>query len=295
LPTASPYLKVVLTRWTDRQSAVRKELEQAKDHVAEKRLYLDDLMNQILRHRQEDMTHLSIARQASDTQWQERLARLETWNTATQSLATRFERVEGWHKSAQWFERAMELAETLKQRLLQRASRYEIRHAALQESLESWLGRLTMKEIELHQFKQHEAALSGDIFVSSARKQPFVDFALAERQEESRLNRDLRLLREAANLYLNRLEEASSWAQQRADYHPVSFEHCKNQIQDTTRDTRERYAALRNRIMNSALLFEEGRKRLRWIYDTVQLMRVVPTLNKAKRSFWDRLLNYESE
>lgn len=295
MPTASPYLKSALTRWTDRQTTLRKDLEQALDHVAEKRIYLDDLMNQILRHRREDITHLSIARKDSESRWQEQLKRLEDWSNASSNIALRFERVLGWHTSTQWFERAVDLADSMRLRLFQRAERYDLRHVQLQESIESWLGRLALKEIELKQFKQHEAALGNDIFVSSSRKEPFMRFAIDERNEETRLGRDLRNLRDAANLVLHRLEEASSWAEKRADYHPVSFEEYKNRIQESTLPTRERYAALRNRIMNSALLFEEGRKKLRWIYEIVQQMRVVPSFTQPKRSLWDRLVNYEKE
>ncbi len=295
MPTASPYLLSALTRWTDRQKAVRTEVESHLDHTAEKRVYLDDLMKQVLRHRHEDVSQLAESHEAAASRWQERLKRLETWVDGAVSMRQRFDRVQGWQRSVRWFERMNRLAERAALRLERRARRYEERHTKISEELSLWNARLGMKEVELREFVDRQTHSAYEIFVSSARKKPFLDFVVEERDHESQLGKTLRSLREGVMLTLKRLETAITWAKDRAGYQPAKFELHRKQIELLSEPLRGRYETIRIHVMNDALLFEEGRKRLRDVYEMVQKMRVIESPQKPARTFFDRLLNYEKE
>ena len=108
-------------------------------------------------------------------------------------------------------------------------------------------------------------------------------------EEEGRIAIELKTLRAAINQSLERLGRADRWVAERATANPAHFEVRKNQLLETWHPLHERFAGVREAVLRQALDFEEGRRRLRWIYEQVQRMRVVEDRVAApRRPFLER-------
>ena len=57
----------------------------------------------------------------------------------------------------------------------------------------------------------------------------------------------------------------------------------------------QRLAQLSRQALNLGLPFEESRQRLRWIYETVQTMKVVETAPARRRPLLHRLFNVSED
>ena len=146
--------------------------------------------------------------------------------------------------------------------------------------------------IELREFKERQDQKTTEILVSAARKRPYLDFVHDERSEEARLSRELKTLRSAVNHVLSRIERATAWAGDKSSVYPAHFELRRNQAVEPFTRLQPKYMELREKIMNEALAFEESRRQLRWIYDTVQKMRVVQDVFKPEKTLLDRIINF---
>lgn len=156
-----------------------------------------------------------------------------------------------------------------------------------------WGDRLRLKEADLREFAERQAVKTTEVQVSKARKQPYLDFLFIEREEEGRMALEFKAIRASANRMLERLAHADQWAHQRAAADPAHFETQKVQLLETWRAFPPRFGELREAVLRYALDFEEGRRRLRWIYEQVQRMRVVQDVPGARRPLLERFFRPE--
>ena len=236
---------------------------------------LDELRETIRRHRQDDRSQLTGARRQRWSQWDERLKRLAEWSASGAALGQGSDRALAWKNSILWFDRAARIGQNYRPALEKKLARLEKQLFQLGESVRSWSDRLILKEAELRGFLERETVKGMDILISSARKRPLLDFVYAEREEEARLAREFKSVRGAVNLTLGRFAQAEKAVSQKALAHPGYFENRKNSLLGSWEAVQKRFYQLREETLNQALSFEEGRRRLRWVYDTVQRLRVV--------------------
>ena len=76
---------------------------------------------------------------------------------------------------------------------------------------------------------------------------------------------------------------------------PAYFEVHKNQLVALSVGTQKRFERIREAILGQALVFEEGRRRLRWIYEIVQGMRVVAESAPRPKPLLERLFKVGDE
>lgn len=295
MPSPSLYLEASLARWSSCGSLARRDLELALEDLQVKLDTFKGLREVIRRHRHEDLGQLAAARQEARSRWEERLTRLEEWTASAEVLGQSSRRQCAWRDSALWFDRAQTISRRYGAMLEKKAVRLEKDLAALGERIQQWSDRLFLKQKELKEFAAREAFKGTEIFVSSARKRPYLDFVYAEREEEARLARQLKGARGSANHALARLARFETRAAQNADTSPAYFEIRKNQLLDGWRPVQRRFAKIREAALNQALAFEEGRPRLRGIYETIQRMRVIQETPPRRRPLLDRLFNLEPE
>ncbi len=256
-----------------------------------KATYLNGLREQIRKHRSEDFAQLSEAQQQAQFRWDERLRRLEEWMASGTSLGHASEKLSAWRTSVIWFDHALEIGNRFAAALDAKAARYEKQLTELTQQVQQWLDRLILKEVELKEFIQRQATKGTEILISSARKRPYLDFVYVEREEEGRLARAFKTVRGAANHSLDRFARAEKWAAERVTVNPGYFEIQKNQVLDAWRQPQKRFQTIREGVLEQALSFEEGRRRLREIYEIVQRMRVVQETPPRPRPLLERLFN----
>ena len=104
---------------------------------------------------------------------------------------------------------------------------------------------------------------------------PYLDFVYAEREEEGRLSREIKLLRLGTQNILARFARADRWASDKVRSNPAQFEVRKTQLLNMWRSFQTRSQALQNEMPIRETAFDEGRRRLRWIYESIQRMRVL--------------------
>jgi hypothetical protein len=165
--------------------------------------------------------------------------------------------------------------------------------ADISESMKQWADRLRAMEVDLREFAERHADKSAEVLVSKARKRPYLDFVFVEREVEGRLALDFKSIRASANRALERIARADQWVADRAAANPEHFEARKTALLDTWRPYSKRFGDLREAILHQAVDFEESRKRLRWIYDQVQRMRVVQDSIPNRRPLLERLFRPE--
>lgn len=256
---------------------------------------LEGLREQISRHRREDLEQLTVDRQEAWARWDERLARLGDWTGAAEVLKQTSQTLLAWRDSARWFDRAQIVGRRYSARLELKTARLETQLLETISRLKRWQDRLLAKEIELREFIERQAVKTAEIVVSSARKRPHLDFVFNEREEEGRLAIGLRDIRREASRALARLSAGERWAGKKADANPAYFEIPKRQILEAWSQVQERLAGISEASVNQGLAFEEGRQRLRWVYETVQRMRALPDAPAAPRPFLHRLFNFQDE
>lgn len=270
-------------------------MELARGHVAEKSLYLDELMEQILRHRREDLDQLADNQRDLEHRWLERLKRLETWQEHARAAESQAGRLQGWWSGAAWFEEAASRVTALRRAIESRIERWDRSAGELEGAVSSWAGSLAMIEHELRELQQRESLGGADFYISAARKKPFMDAVNRERDQEARLARSIRTVREAVSAAAKRLGRVDALTDRRTADHPSAFEFHRQSIRNDLHPLLPRLEALRERIMQTAIAFEDGRRRLRWAYDTVSKLRVLPDFEPPRRTFLQKLLNYEKE
>jgi len=240
-----------------------------------KGLLLDDLRRRVRKHRQEDIAQLKEARREIWASWDERLKRLEQWMASGARLGNSTANLVAWRKSALGFDRARDLGQKYARAMEHKAAKIGKKLSNLSDRMKQWADRLRAMEVDLREFNQRHADSAKEVMVSRARKRPYLDFVFIEREVEGRLALDFKSLRATANRALERIARADQWVADRAAANPQHFEARKNSLLETWRPYHKRFTELREAVLHQALDFEEGRKRLRWIYDQVQRMRVV--------------------
>jgi len=291
----SAYLKTSLARFNDRGALIRRDVELMLEGLRVKGRFLDELCQKIRRHREEDFAPLREARREAWASWDERLKRVEEWMGSTADLHRSATMLRAWRDSALGFDRAYALSRKYTASLEQKAAKFENKLHALGERLRDWTSRLGTKEAELREFVERQAVKDTEILVSKARKRPYLDFVFNEREEEGRISLELKKLRTTANRVLERIASAEKWAAQKAESNPDQFEAKKTYLVESWRPFHGRFTALREAALNQALEFEEGRRRLRWIYEQVQRMRVVEESVPQRRPLLQRLFDSKAE
>ncbi len=293
MPNPSPYLQASLSRWNDRAALVRRDVEIMLEGLKVKGLLLEDLRQKVRKHRQEDTTQLTEARREIWASWEERLKRPEEWMASAAGLAREAATLRAWRDSALGFDRAVHLSQKFAASLEQKAVKLEEKTMALAGQLLLWSDRLRLKESDLREFAERQAVKTTEIQVSKARKQPYLDFLFVERELEGRLALEFKAIRTSANRMLERLARADKWANDRAQANPAHFEARKVRLLESWRSYHARFGELREAVLRHALDFEEGRRRLRWIYEQVQRMRVVQDIPSARRPLLERFFRPE--
>lgn len=293
MPNPSPYLADTLARWKDRNSLIRRDVEIMLEGLKVKGLLLDDLRQKVRKHRQEDIAQLEEARRESWTSWDERLKRLEKWMASGAKLKNAAANVVAWRQSALGFDRARELGLKYATSLERKAANIEKNLTELSERMKQWAERLRSKEADLREFAERHSLKTVEVLVSKARKQPYLDFVFSEREEEGRISMGFKDLRASANRALERITRADQWVADRAAANPSHFEERKSSLLGTWHPFHQRFSELREAVLQQALDFEEGRKRLRWIYEQVQRMRVVQESVPARRPLLERFFRPE--
>jgi len=260
-----------------------------------KGLFLEGLRKKIREHRQDDRAQLAAARQDAWKLWDERLARLEEWMASAEALRHTSGGLFTWKETTLWFERAQDIAQRFAPAFEGRIARMEKKLAALGEGLRRWAERLARKEGELREFLNRQADKGAEILMSSARKRPHLDFVYLEREEEGRLAIELRSLSAAIRRALERLARSETSINQKTSFNPAHFEIRRNQLVAAWRPLQPRLDAISEGALVQGLAFEEGRKRLRGIYEIVQRIRVIPDAPAPRRPFLYRLFNIQDD
>jgi hypothetical protein len=293
LPSPSPYLEASLSRLSDRAALIRRDVAIMLEGVKGKGLLLEDLRNKVRKHRLEDAAQLMDARRKTWASWEERLKRVEGWMTSAATLARDAGNLRAWRESALGFDRAVLISQKFAKALEAKAVKLENQIMALAEKMLQWSERLRLKEADLREFAERQAIKTTEIQVSKARKQPYLDFLFVEREEEGRMALEFKSIRTSANRMLERIAHADQWAHDRAQANPSHFEARKVQLLETWRSFHPRFKELREAILRHALDFEDGRRRLRWIYEQVQRMRIVQDSSPVRRPLLERIFRPE--
>ena len=258
---------------------------------------MESLRQKIKEHRRDDLAQLSSAREQAHQRWDERLGRLREWTASTDTLNRTSNRLLSWRETAQWLDRAHGISRRFAGTLEQNIGMMETRLLALGERLHGWLGRLSLKETELQQTINRQTDKTADIMVSKARKGPYLDFLFQEREEEGRISLEFRKMSTQVRRELHRLSLPESWIAQKTMDFPAYFEIRKNQIFEPWRPLQQKLDHLSEETLHLGLAFEEGRKRLRGIYEIVQKMKIVEPAFTApvRRPFLHRLFNLQDD
>jgi hypothetical protein len=295
LSSPSPYLQTTLTRLKDRGALIRRDAEIMLEGIDAKERFLNELRQSVRQHREEDSAQLAQARLESWSAWDERLRRIEEWMNAVANPAREAASLRAWRDSALGFDRAVEVSRKYAAQLIRKAARLDEKLVGLTERMRSWSDRLSLKENELREFVERQAVKGTEILVSKARKQPYLDFVFSEREAEGRLSLEFKSLRATTNRVLERVARAEKWAAQKAEANPAYFESSKNSLQEMWRPFHQRFTVIREAVLHQALDFEEGRRRLRWIYEQVQRMRIVQENIPQRRPLLARLFNSQED
>ena len=209
---------------------MRRDVEMMLDGIEVKSHFLETMRIRVARNRQEDLEQLRDARRETWDQWDERLKRVEEWMAQGAGLYNSSSQIQAWKISTSWFERGQAILERYSARLEKAAAPLEKSLVTLGEKMNEWSDRLVIKEADLRLFVEREEIKGMEVLVSAARKQPYLDFIYAERDEEARLAREFKNIRGAANHALERFSRAEKWSEERALVNPAHFESRKNNI-----------------------------------------------------------------
>lgn len=259
------------------------------DGLSDKKQYLEALRGQFTQHRVEDIAQIKEARTPVWASWEERLRRLEEWLKEAAEIKRSSATLRSWKESAIGFERLKDITDNFSASLERRAKALEETISATMHRIQAWDGRLRAQEADLRSFLDRQAAKTTEIMVSKARKQPYLDFAFREREEEGQLSQRMKSIRSTANRMLDRLTKANAWVFAKAEQSPGYFESNKDEFMTGLAFQRTQFSELREKALTLALYFEEGRQRLRWIYEQIQRLRVVPDSPPVNKPLIERL------
>jgi len=295
LSSASPYLQDAWVRWANRGALTRRDIELVLGGYHSKSRVLKGLRQKIQEHRRDDFAQLTTAREEAYQRWDERLGRLQEWTASAGTLTQTSDRLLSWRRTAQWLDRAHGISRRFAETLEQNIGMMEKRLHVLGSRLQQWLDRLSHKEAELQEIVNRHPNQTAGIMVSKARKGPYLDFLFLEREEEGRISLEFRKMSAGVRRELRRLSLPETWIAQKTMDFPAYFEIRKNQIFEPWRSLQQKLDHLSEETLHLGLTFEEGRKRLRGIYEIVQKMKIVESTFTAPRPFLHRLFNLKDD
>ncbi len=293
LTAPSSYLQVSLARWSDRATLARRDVEMMMDGLEVKGHFIEGFRLKVLSRRKEDLVQLQDARREAWAQWDERLKRLGVWIGASTVLGQSSGRVLAWKDQVAWFDRAQNILARYAARLDQRAAALENQIVRLGEQTTEWCDRLILKESEASGVLRMEGIQSPEPMITSTRKRSFMEFVYAEREKEGELARHFKTIRGAANAVLDRLFRTQEWISRQTEINPAHFEIRRNQMQEFWNPLQKRFTQIREVALSQALLFEEGRTRLRAIYDMLQKARIIQDEPPSRRPLLERLFKQD--
>ena len=277
MPTPSLPLQSTLARWSDLDHIARRDLEIAVESLSSKARRLEELRRLFSRHRAEDMTQLSSARQDAWSRWDERLKRLREWTAQGEHMAEASRRLSEWRASARWFERAQAMARRYAERLDPKAGALEKRQKQLAEKLQDWSARLSAKEWSLNDLCPPVADPSAEAGrpLTLSQKRAYLDGLYAERDYEGTLILEMRAFRSAVQRLSRPFARIEAWAGQIAEQDPTHFEIPRSHVWAESRFLRGRLTAMEESQLQLEAAFEENRQKLRSIYAKAQRLPAV--------------------
>jgi hypothetical protein len=251
--------------------------------------FIADFRQQVVRHRREDLDQLREARQEAARRWEERFGRFAEWSASAAAQRQVASGLLAWKEGAVWLDRAQGVGLRYAGHLERKAERLGSQALAAAARLRRWADRLILKEGELRDFLNRQTVQTAEILVSSARKRPYQDFLFLEREEEGKLTLELRAIGAASARALKSLSRSLEASAGKAGAGSAQFEISRNQILEAWRPVQQRFAKLYEENAAQGLLLDEGHARLRWMYETVQKMRVVEEAAPPSRPLLHRL------
>src|SRR5437899_181095 len=172
MPSASPLLDDLLTRWTDQRSRTRRDVETSLDVLSARRQDLDDHRAALRKKHQQALDRFEKELDLLDIKWNSRLQSVDEWKTRLSRIEYDRRRMESKMTAVVFFDRTSVLSHRLSIRLAVHAARLEERDRQLHDHLEQWLPLLETKESEIQALKQKAASLDRPFLVSRGRRQP---------------------------------------------------------------------------------------------------------------------------
>jgi DNA repair exonuclease SbcCD ATPase subunit len=274
---------------------VRKDVEWLLGGFQTKSRVMESLRQKIQEHRRDDLAQLAAASVEADQRWEERLSRLPEWTASAQALSRESSRLLSWRNTVQWFDRAHAIGRQLAGTLERNIGNMEKRLGRLEGRLQEWQRRLSHKETELREMANRQADPTADLPVSAAHKGACLDFVFLEREEEGRISMEFKKMSSGVRWALHRLSLPEDWMARKTTDFPAYFEIRKNQISEPWHPLQQKLDELSEATLHLGLAFEEGRKRLRGIYEIVQKMKSVAPAFTPPRPLLHRLLNLQDD
>jgi hypothetical protein len=295
LSSASPYLQDAWVRWANRGSLMRRDVELVLSGFESKTRVLGGLRAKIQEHRRDDFAQLMRAHDEEGQRWDERLVRLGEWINTSENLLQSSKVLVEWNETAAWFDRAQQISTQFGDALERKIEAIEKGTALLGDRVRQWLNRLAAQEIAFAELKNRQGNPVDGLMVPAGRKSASLDFVYLEREEEGRLSLEFKRIREDIRLALHRLSRPETWVRQKETAFPAYVEIRKNQVFDLWRPQQKKLDTLSEDTLHLALTFEEGRKRLRGIYETIQKMKVLEPSPTTSKPLLHRLFNLKDD
>jgi len=295
MSSASPFLKTSWTRCAERGVLVRQDIGMMLEGLRLKGSYLQGLRAKIEQHRRDDVDQLAMAQQDVWSRWDERLSRLEEWNASATILRQSSNGLRTWRDNAVWFDDAQAFGQRFAAVLLRKIERLEKKSVDAADRMTQWTARLILKETELREYASRPSEKAAETMMPSARKRLYLDFLFSEREEEGRLALETKSIGAQTSRSLQRLSRVEAQVAKKADENPAHFEIRKNQVFEVWRPLKQRLMQISQRTVNLGLPFEEGRQRLRSIYETVQKVKVIETPPSRRKPLLYRLFNISDD
>ena len=291
MPAISPYLDDLLNRWISRGNDLRKEVEFQKDVIDPSALAAHGNRLAMRERRRRDIRDLEKSFMETRARWDERLQRIEGWKNSLADLKNEEAHLQSLLRASVWLQKARHYQEDFTNRLERRAAVLVARHQSIHERLFNWITALEEHESSLQDLLQKEESRLRPFYVSRGRKQPEVDFVLAQAAISDALGADIQALRRLLNHLRDRLRKALNAIEQRASGAEIFYEIHKQEILSALRGTEHLLDRRREEVLTEALVYEGGRHLLRRLQGVVQKLRCIEDMPRSSRSSWKKLFS----
>jgi hypothetical protein len=288
VPSASPFLDTLLTRWIDHRHTLEDETESRLDGLKFARQALDDALAQGRRRRHAEVATLREEADWHAVRWAERLRRVGQWSQALAIGEQAYQRFDDILAQIHWFDKTEQLAERFNRRLFRAAERLEQQQLEFSGAVDRWLKTLATQQQFVERFKEKERQQPTPLLVSRTRKRIDTDFVRDQQRIEADLNAMLQPLRRRLTHMLSRLYRANRILEQRSSVSRALFELRKNNLLELLNPPQRRWFALRDGILQGALVFESGRKTLLDLQRAAESLHCVEDAYKEPESWWTR-------